>query len=745
METEFEASVNYGLQLSRRLYYGKEMASLQTMTRTAPESLWPTGVTVYAVVPEPEVVDNPDVPSYQPYVHGRCDPPALIPLHMHEVAMEVECCLDHANISLSGSWRLHCVKTSRKSSCLIAVPMGEQGSLLGVEVDVAGRSYHSQLITAEDAKDKEKAYRREEGRYLKGNIYTFKIPQVDGGSSLSIRVIWSQKLTYNQGQFCLNIPFSFPPFVNAIGKKVSKKEKILLNVNSSFGREIVCKESSHSLKELRREVGKMCFLYESEVKTWSSTDFNFSYTVQSNDLVGGMLVQSPTLRDFDDRQIFCFYLFPGNSQRWKVFRKEVIFLIDISGSMKGDPLESVKKALLASLSELSPQDSFNIIAFNSETYLFSSLMVPATKGSILKATDWIKNSLTPDGGTNIWLPLQQALKLLAETVDSIPLIFLVTDGTVEDERDICKYVKDSLTNRRPICPRICTFGIGTYCNHYFLQMLAQIGRGHFDSAYDADSVDFRMQRLFRTASSTILANVTVDALEHLHSPELLNIPDHSSRSPLIVSGRYEQSFPDSVKVSGTLADMNNFSLELKVQKTKSVPLDRVFARRQIDILTTNAWLSQSHDLVQKVANMSKQTRVPSEYTCLILFETDRGEKAPETDRIQEVFNKINLLKKVDMESQEMTILGSLGVGFGNFTATLQNIPPGGHETKPPDATEKLVKAATNCCNRFLDRCCCMCFIQTCSCINNQCSIVLSQICAALACFELVNCCYELCG
>ena len=75
--------------------------------------------------------------------------------------------------------------------------------------------------------------------------------------------------------------------------------------------------------------------------------------------------------------------------------------------MKGDPLENAKIALLSSLSKLNSEDSFNIIAFNGETYLFSSLMKPATKEEISKAIQWLDDKLTASGGTNIMAPLKQ--------------------------------------------------------------------------------------------------------------------------------------------------------------------------------------------------------------------------------------------------------------------------------------------------------------------------------------------------
>lgn len=75
--------------------------------------------------------------------------------------------------------------------------------------------------------------------------------------------------------------------------------------------------------------------------------------------------------------------------------------------MLGDPLENAKNALLASLSNLNRDDTFNIIAFNGEVHLFSSSMELATNEAMLKAKEWASTNLTANGGTNILLPLKQ--------------------------------------------------------------------------------------------------------------------------------------------------------------------------------------------------------------------------------------------------------------------------------------------------------------------------------------------------
>ncbi|KAM7513519.1 hypothetical protein LguiA_003102 [Lonicera macranthoides] len=744
MADEFIKSVEDGLSLSKRIYFGNDRSVAPPKPMMAMEkstnSLLPPAPMIYAVIPDPSIVDNPDVPSYQPHVHGRCDPPALIPLQMNKISLEADCYLDTAFVTVMGSWRVHCVKGNRHCDCRIAIPMGEQGSILGVEVEIPRRSYCTQLVAMDDKSVTEKVAKAEDGGFLKPHIFTVTVPQVDGGSNLSIKVWWLQRLSYKDDQFTLNVPFRFPEYVVPAGKKMSKKEKIQLNVNFGPLTEVLLKTTSHPLKELKRQVGKMGFLYESDVLSWSSSDFIFTYSFPIHTF-GGVLLQSPSVLDIDRREMFCFYLFPGNQKGRKVFKKEVVFLVDISGSMRGQPLEDTKNALFAALSNLDPEDSFTVIAFNDNTYLFSSSPQLATKEAIETATQWIGTNFIAGGGTNILLPLNQALEMLSSSQSSFPMIFLITDGAVEDERHICDVLKSHPTKQRSISPRVHTFGIGAFCNHYFLRMLAIIGRGHHDAAYDTDSIEARMEGLFARASSTIVANIAIDGLDGLDGLEVYpsRIPDLLSGSPLIISGRYQGDFPDTVKAKGILADMDTFSIDLKVQEANEIPLDKVLAKQQIELLTAQAWFSESKDLEEKIAKISVQTSVVSEYTRMIL---------PETHKVPEVLNKKqppNKKQATNKTEQRIIVLQSLGIGFGNLTFTIENVRPGCDEVKPPEAAEIIARAASNCCGKMCSYCCGMCCIKTCSRINEQFTIALTQLCGALSCLACSSCCDACCS
>ncbi|KAI3716379.1 hypothetical protein L6452_23672 [Arctium lappa] len=755
---EFSTSVDMGLRLSKRIYYGKDMpnsmsapkpvlmtkssslCSSTSFSRLPLDQHRATAPMVYAVITDPNVVDNPDIRSYQPHVFGRCNPPALIPLHMHGISMRVDCYLDTAFVTVSGTWRVHCVAASACCDCRIAVPMGEQGSILEVEAETTKRSYFTKLITSADGKkDSDRVTKPKDGFMLKRNTYTLKIPQVEGGSIIHVKVKWSQKLLYQDDEFCLNVPFTFPHYVLPLEKKIPITEKVLLNVNSPTGTVIACTIASHPFKEVRRqEDGEVSFSYEAEVLKWSTQDLYFAYSVCSNEIFGGMLLQSPSLQDCDQREMFCFYLFPGTNNVTKVFRKEVVFLLDISGSMRDIPLEKSKYAITASLSMLNQEDSFNIIAFNEDIQSFSSSLELATEKAITNATEWMWKKLYAGGGTNLMCPLKQAIDMVGKTGDSIPLIFLITDGTVEDERDICNMMKCCLVDGDMNSPRICTFGIGSYCNHYFLQMLAHIGRGCYDAAYEVDSIGDRMQRLFDNAFSPIVANITLDAFENLKSYELYpsRIPDLSSGSPLIVSGRYHGKFPEFVKARGFLADLSTYEIDIKVRKSADINLDRICGKREVDILTAQAWLNQNTHL-EKVAEMSLQRGVPSEYTRMILVQNDK---------VKSTLGSLLLEEKCSKKmNQKMILLRHVCVGFGNLKATATNLPPGIEEVKLNDAAKIVMKAASSCWGVFSDWYCWKCLIQAWSRVkNDQCAIAVAQLCTALACLESLDFCCEVC-
>ncbi|GAA0156541.1 hypothetical protein LIER_14018 [Lithospermum erythrorhizon] len=744
--SELERAVEEGLRLSKRVYFGQDRAVAPPKPMAAmKKTLMPPAPMVYAVIGDPGIVDNPDMPSYQPHVHGRCDPPALIPLQMNSVSMEVECFLDTAFVTVSGTWRVHCVMGSKRCDCRIAIPMGNQGSILGVEVEGPTKSYDTKQTSDNERSVTEKIAKPEDGSFVTPNIFTLTIPQIDGGSNISIKAKWSQELLYHDGQLTVSIPYTFPEYITPAGLKMAKKEKIQLHVNAGSQTEVLCKTNSHPLKEVRREAGKLSFSYESDVLSFSTNDFVFTYNVLSSDIHGGVLLQSPGLLDSDRREMFCCFIYPADQPSRKMFKNEVVFVVDISGSMRGTPLESTKNALISALAKLEPQDLFGVIAFNGEIYFFSSSLEPVTTETIKNVTDWIDMNFVAGGGTDILSPLNQALDMLSGSQNSVPSIILITDGSVPNEKDICDVVKTQLANKKEMCPRVHTIGIGAYCNHYFLQMLALVGRGHYSAAFDLDSIGEQLEELFVRDTSIVLANIVCD-FDDLDDLEVYpsQVPDLSSQIPLIISGRYRGIFPEKLKVRGLVGDMSNYCVDLKVQESKGDLVNKVVAKQQIDILTAQAWFSGNKDLEGKVAKISVQNGLISEFTSMVLLESEK-EILDSKSTSEKASRKTDPRKVDDPKLQNTTLLQHFGIGFGNISATVDNVPPGIEEPKALETADILVKAASNCCGKLCSHCCCMCCIRVCSKMNDQCAIAMTQLCGALACLGCFACCEACAG
>jgi hypothetical protein len=144
MEEAFARAVDDGLKLTKRLVlpnggglppprppHGMDRDDEDPAAARAAwlRSLLPASPMAYAVASDPGAVDSPDVPSYQPHVYGRLDPPALIPLQMREADLRVDvaaAACATAEVALRARWWVHCVTRSRKCHCRIVVPMGHQ-------------------------------------------------------------------------------------------------------------------------------------------------------------------------------------------------------------------------------------------------------------------------------------------------------------------------------------------------------------------------------------------------------------------------------------------------------------------------------------------------------------------------------------------------------------------------------------------------------------------------------------------
>ena len=229
--------------------------------------------------------------------------------------------------------------------------------------------------------------------------------------------------------------------------------------------------------------------------------------------------------------------------------REMIFIIDTSGSMHGTSIEQARKALLLALSGLAPSDRFNVIQFNSVTHALFDKSVDASPQNLHHARSYVRN-LQADGGTEMRPALQRALQ--SEFDDSyLRQVVFITDGSVGNEDALFNLIETELG-----AARLFTVGIGSAPNGWFMQKAAEAGRGSYTFISALHEVNEKMERLFRKLEQPQVTDIevqwprglTVDAY-----PE--TVPDLYAGQPVIVKARLQQSIgkDDELIVTGKSA------------------------------------------------------------------------------------------------------------------------------------------------------------------------------------------------
>ena len=192
----------------------------------------------------------------------------------------------------------------------------------------------------------------------------------------------------------------------------------------------------------------------------------------------------------------------GDAEAAPRIPRDLVFVVDTSGSMHGPSLAQAQKALLLALDRLRPEDRFNVIRFDSETAALFRRARPADAENIRRAKAYVED-LEADGGTEMRPALELALRDAPEPGRLRQVVFL-TDGAVGNERQLFRIISERLAGNR-----LFTIGIGSAPNAFFMRKVAQFGRGGFTYIGEPGEVAERMSALFRKLERPALTDVTL--------------------------------------------------------------------------------------------------------------------------------------------------------------------------------------------------------------------------------------------
>ena len=299
--------------------------------------------------------------------------------------------------------------------------------------------------------------------------------------------------------------------------------------------------------------------------------------------------------------------------------RELIFIIDSSGSMSGDSMRQAKDSLYEALERLKPTDRFNIIDFDSEFEpLFDSAMM-ASKLHMSEARGFIRK-IDADGGTEMYNPIDFALKSRdSESKNYLRQIVFITDGQSSNEASIFNNVSYNIKN-----DRFFTIGIGSAPNSYLLTKLADFGRGAFTYIGSQQEVSQKMNRLFEKLESPALTDIQVNFPPEITSELAKDVIHDLYAGETITAAFKMNALPDSLEITGKTID-GEFNKTITIDKISSTSgIDILWASRKIDRLTdvfNNTFSSKATALAKKdVTEIALDYHLVSRFTSLVAVD-----------------------------------------------------------------------------------------------------------------------------
>lgn len=320
-------------------------------------------------------------------------------------------------------------------------------------------------------------------------------------------------------------------------------------------------------------------------------------------------------------------------QEHATIKRDLVFVIDTSGSMHGTSIEQAKKALLLGLNGLQPGDRFNVVQFNNVTSALFPGSVDASAGNLDRAGDYVRR-LVANGGTEMRPALEQVLQAAGSETHLRQIVF-ITDGSVGNEVELVQLIEAQLGSAR-----LFTVGIGSAPNGLFMRKAAEAGRGSFTFISALHEVEARMQRLVRKLEQPQVTGIQVEwtgGTDVIAVPDI--VPDLYAGEPVLVRARLPNPprVSDQLTVSGDSPTGRwQVQLPLALQR-EHAGVASVWARGRIEQLLDDIRSGADEEEIRAtVVEMALAHHLVSPHTSLVAV--DRTPLPPATQVREQVPN-----------------------------------------------------------------------------------------------------------
>jgi len=472
------------------------------------------------------------------------------------------------------------------------------------------------------------------------NIFTQKVANIEPGKAIDVDIKYFNTLAYVDGWYEFVFPMVVGPRFNppgstdgigAVGRGKTgtsgqKTEVQYLKPDERSGHDIALAldiDAGVAIEELKCATHAITNATESPEKrhvqlssldSIPNKDFVLRYKV------AGRSIKSALVTHQDQRGgFFTLMLYPPDDL--KTLQRapmEMVFVLDCSGSMRGQPMAKAKDAIKRALRKLGPSDTFQVIRFSQNASQFGPEPVPATKANVHRALGYV-DGLKGSGGTMMIEGVKAALDFPHDN-ERLRFVCFMTDGYIGNEAEILAAVHQRLG-----ASRIFSFGVGSSVNRYLLDRMAKLGKGAVAYVGLQDNSSEIVDRFYDRISHPALTDVAIDwgslEVEDVYPSQL---PDLFVGRPLIVTGRFRGQEDTTVRIAGKAGNLDR-QIEIPTQLNGTSAthpgIACVWARKKIEQLTSRATYDRNSDLPGEITQTALEYGLMSAYTAFVAVDS----------------------------------------------------------------------------------------------------------------------------
>jgi len=431
-------------------------------------------------------------------------------------------------------------------------------------------------------------------------VYEFVYPTVVGP-----RYISSEEQQSGRSENWVSNPYLKTETINPT--------KLFIDVNLNSGipiKDIKCE--THQSKIAYS--GKQSAQISMQEPAGGNRDFVLQYSLAGESIEAGVLVyEEPNGESY----FLAMMEPPRRNEKADVVAREYIFVVDVSGSMIGYPLD-VSKAVMKRLMEgLNEQDLFNIVFLAGGSQLYAKESLAASQINVANALAYLDN-INGNGGTELLDALKVSMNLKAESEHSRSFV-IMTDGYVTVEAETFDYIRNNLGKAN-----FFAFGIGQSVNRHLIEGMAHVGCGEPFIVLDKNDAAEVSNRFINYVSYPVLTNITYD-FDAFEAYDVLpaKVPDLFAERPIMVCGKFRGATKGSIDING-LAAGKPFKTTLAINKASknNQALKYLWAREKVRLLADYNQVDYNELLKQEIIDLGLKYNLLTQYTSFIAVDDE---------------------------------------------------------------------------------------------------------------------------